>query len=359
VVPFVAVAAQIAVVVASAEVRAQEDRHTGRARPIVVVVSMSECCEAESWPAAEENLRSELLLLDVGVEVASGRAVAEGERRLELERLAREHDAIAALRIIRPGRDTSGGVEIWIADRLTGKTTYRWVETGAGQGAEAATIVAVRAVEALRASMVELRIVGRGPAPVQPPPEAEAIVDAVEIEGEPSTAAVFGVGGGGVVAGGPGGSGVRGGFRLTGLWTPVSVLAIELEGAILPLGAEIEQGGARTELDCAALRGWVLWQILNRGVVRPAIGLGGGVWFGWVRGLEGAGRRTRSDHTAVGYAGATGRLLLAFSSHLGIAGGVQVGLLSPELRVLHGEEVAARLGRPVLEGFLVLDTRFP
>jgi hypothetical protein len=65
----------------------------------------------------------------------------------------------------------------------------------------------------------------------------------------------------------------------------LSVLAVEVEGTILPFGAEIEHGGARTELDCAALRGWALWQILEQGFVRPAVGLGGGVWFGWV--LEG------------------------------------------------------------------------
>lgn len=349
----------IAVALVGARVRAGDDQRGTRARPVVVIVSMSECCAAESWPAAEDDLRSELVLLDLGVEITAGQATAEGERRQELERLARERDAIAALRIIRPGPDASGGVEIWIADRLTGKTTFRRVEVAAEQGADAATIVAVRAVEALRSSMIELRIVGRDPPPVAPPKQVEALVGEVEVAGQPAGAVGLGLAGGGVVAGGPGGAGVRGGFRLAGLWSPVSVLAVEVEGVILPFGEEIARGGARTELDCAALRGWALWQILEQGVVRPAVGLGGGVWFGWVRGLDGGGRPTRSDDAAVGYAGATARVRLAFSDNLGIAGGIQVGLLAPELRVLHGEEVAARLGRPVIEGFLVVDARFP
>ena len=51
-----------------------------------------------------------------------------------------------------------GSAELWVIDRVTGKTVVRRVNAAAGDPARAAEILAVRAVELLRASFLELAI---------------------------------------------------------------------------------------------------------------------------------------------------------------------------------------------------------
>lgn len=75
--------------------------------------------------------------------------------RASLERLASDLGAIAVLSLA----PNDAGLEIWVADRLTGKIVLRQVERVAGDEA----LLAHRGVETLRASLLELRLEG-GPA---------------------------------------------------------------------------------------------------------------------------------------------------------------------------------------------------
>jgi hypothetical protein len=50
---------------------------------------------------------------------------------------------------------TADAADIWVADRITGKTVVRRVQGGAGTGGDVAAILAVRAVELLQASLLE------------------------------------------------------------------------------------------------------------------------------------------------------------------------------------------------------------
>ena len=74
--------------------------------------------------------------------------------RAALEQLARTDGAFAAVRVIRVAAE----VEVWIADRVTGKTVVREVRAGAGDAGSRDDTIAVGTVELLRASLLEVTV---------------------------------------------------------------------------------------------------------------------------------------------------------------------------------------------------------
>lgn len=77
--------------------------------------------------------------------------------------LARASGAIASISLVGHG----GGVDIWVADRATGKTSVRSVADASDVG-----LIAVQAVELLRASLLELRSTLPQRGEVEAPPQA-------------------------------------------------------------------------------------------------------------------------------------------------------------------------------------------
>ncbi|WP_437893697.1 hypothetical protein [Sorangium sp. So ce124] len=91
---------------------------------------------------------------------------AEPASRASLEASAREVGAIAAIRAVPSER----GVEIWIADRVTGKTVLREMADDGGTPDRDAAL-ALRAVELLRASLLEVGLPAPPPGEVPATPE--------------------------------------------------------------------------------------------------------------------------------------------------------------------------------------------
>src|SRR5688572_12877487 len=131
------------------------------------------------------RLRSELDALGLRVVEVSA---SPGDRSpRSLERSAREVGAFAALRIVPWER----GIEVWIADRITGKTVLRELVVAPGEATE--DVVALRAVELLRASLLELELPHEQSGDVPPPPAVKRLVTrpkSVQAEAPPR----FGVG---------------------------------------------------------------------------------------------------------------------------------------------------------------------
>src|SRR5688572_25534807 len=92
----------------------------------VVLLSLRASFSNEAWPEAETHVGTELKAMGFDVVVMPGRASGEEERRRELERATLDHDAVAGLSMSRAIYD--GAAELWVADRLTGKTSVRSVE---------------------------------------------------------------------------------------------------------------------------------------------------------------------------------------------------------------------------------------
>lgn len=117
----------------------------GQPRPRVVVVT------AAARASSTIHLERELLALGLDVIVVET-AEAPSTTRGGLEQAARDVGAIAAVRIVTTGN----AAEVWVADRVTGKTVIREVVSGDPRGG--AADLALGAVELLRASLLELRL---------------------------------------------------------------------------------------------------------------------------------------------------------------------------------------------------------
>ncbi len=102
--------------------------------------------------ATATRIQAELDQLGVEVVVTSAESAPVG--RAPLEQTARSVGAFAAIRIVPLG----GAVEVWIADRVTGKTVVREVISRSEGAASTEDTVAVGAVELLRASLLELNL---------------------------------------------------------------------------------------------------------------------------------------------------------------------------------------------------------
>jgi hypothetical protein len=123
---------------------------TSGAQPRVLIV-IDESSGAAGLPdrqGAVVQLRAELET--AGFEVVVQRSGAADSARA-LDQAAHDADAFAAITVF----DIAGGIsgDVWVTDRVTGKTLLRRVEA---TDDEASRIVALRAVELLDASLVEL-----------------------------------------------------------------------------------------------------------------------------------------------------------------------------------------------------------
>jgi hypothetical protein len=105
---------------------------------------------AEPSSSLTRRVRAELQGL--GVDVIVIKPPDEGSpARAPLEQAARSVGAVAAVRLIA---SSEGKVEVWVADRVTGKAVVRELDAPAGGTSDAA--VAIGSVELLRASLMEL-----------------------------------------------------------------------------------------------------------------------------------------------------------------------------------------------------------
>lgn len=128
---------------------------------------------------AFNRLRAELLLQDFEVSVL---AAGEGVTPATLEDEAQRSGAFAGILLARSERGATA--DVWIADRVTGKVVKRRLTISGA--AQAPRVVAVRAVDLLRASLREL------PSGERPPPDvvgvqSEPVAPSVRAWSEPSS----------------------------------------------------------------------------------------------------------------------------------------------------------------------------
>src|SRR3954462_12192542 len=128
--------------------------HSQSAPALVVIVT--------SDPAAPAAKRLSKDLQGLGLDVLVLKATPENSSgRESLEKSARSVGAIAAVRLVPAGE----GTEVWVADRITGKTVIRDLVGATPESGP--DDVALGAIELLRASLMELH------SPTVPPSDAE------------------------------------------------------------------------------------------------------------------------------------------------------------------------------------------
>jgi hypothetical protein len=122
------------------------------AQPRVAIVT-SEPADAAEELNVEEQLRAELRAAGFDVHVVQ---TPESASAAALEGVARETGSFAAIAVVRvPGQPAAA--DVWVTDRVTGKTLLRRVRAE-GTPDTSARILALRAVELLHASLIELNV---------------------------------------------------------------------------------------------------------------------------------------------------------------------------------------------------------
>lgn len=255
----------------------------------VVVVQMSSCCRGEAWPEAEGALRDELRSAGLAVELVIGTATGERERRIELGVLAEEKNAACAVRISRPSGASS--IEMWVSDRVTGKVLFREISLGSPGRLAGPHLVALRAIEAIRASLLELQL--------EPPakPELREALSSVEPPLAPVATEAPGPWRLAITAGvqgGPGGTGTSAQLGVAARWEHFEHLPLSLDATLSVFGGGVKSQGLRSTFETVHVRllaGWEPWA----GRVRPSLVALAGVAVPFAEGLGMQGVTVRRD----------------------------------------------------------------
>ena len=134
----------VAAAIVAAAIVTNDPAHAESGATLVAIVT--------SEPASSLTRRVRAELQGVGLDVIVLKPPDEGTpSRAPLEQAARNVGAVAAVRLVPSGE---GMVEIWVADRVTGKAVVR--ELAAPESGASDAAVAIGSVELLRASLMEL-----------------------------------------------------------------------------------------------------------------------------------------------------------------------------------------------------------
>jgi hypothetical protein len=152
--------------------------------PSVVLLEL----ETPSPRSEETQTRARAELVAAGFRVIVKRR-EHGDTRTSLEQAMRESGSVAAIAI--NAQTGSSVAEVWVSDRLTGKLSIRPVETGGAQ--DTPSLLAIRSVELLRASLIELENPSKDVPVVETPPEIAAFTRRREVEATTSAREGFGI----------------------------------------------------------------------------------------------------------------------------------------------------------------------
>lgn len=300
-------------------------------------------------PAVSEALnrfKGEAVSVGFEVKVMAGSATAT--LPAQMEAAARSASAIATVAFVSGGDPRA--LDVWFTDRITGKTVLGHVSVENEAGDRSSTVLAVKAVDFLRARMFDFLVVSRpaaGPSLASPPVSRPTL----------ATQRFTLSGGVGVLRSVQGlGTMVlplfRGAYQLAA-W---SSLRLTLAG--LGTQARVESsGGSATVAEDLALAEWVLTARPGRRV-RPRLVIGAGVHDVRTKGVA-SPPNTARDPTGL-YAGTelSAGLCLSVSQHLALVGEAGAFLLFPEPQVVIARMDAGRTGRPGLSLAITMEASF-
>ena len=317
-----------------------------------ILMDMTDCCSDEAWPEAEDAVISELSLENIPVMRVKSMATDARERLDEMRRVSKSWDATAVIRITRYRPKDTVTVDLWLIEALTDRSVYRQLNMMLENQSASTLDVAVRTVEALRATFLESQLTLR----VAAPPTA------VPITLERSYP-LLGIGTEANVLASPGGnSGVRGGYGISAILEPVEGLDLELGFVASPFGSDLVKGNVSSSLDCLLFRGTLSYRFSTNSMVAPAIGISGGTLIVSGEGetqTDTFGTVSVNDRETVAYLGGTVRLYLKANSALFIVFGVSAGITLPKIVIVHNTVELGQMGRPLIDGILGVQVRFP
>lgn len=302
------------------------------------------------WPEAEQRARAELEADGFTIVVVESPPTHRLDA--ELPNLVRAQGAIAALRIARARDATEGPLTIYLLDRVTGKTSTRWIDPQ--QPDLTSGRVGLLAVELLHASLIELTLANQSLGEVEPTPAVQRVV-ARELEPEPrfprpllrfGPGLLLTRGGHGVV----GGVAVAGGLQLTRL------AGVELDGFTTVVPSQVEGRPGSAEVFFHGLRVHAL--------LRPALSrtssllVGAGAGALGVRAVPTPAAGYRSVGAAwggVGIASSVVGVAWGLTPDLDLVAVTHLGVPLDRLELVFAGVPVASLDMPLLDAGLALE----
>ena len=296
------------------------------------------------------RLRAELDAL--GLRVVEVAAPPGTQSPRTLERAAREVGAFAALRIVPWER----GIEVWIADRVTGKTLLRELVVAPGEAAD--EIVAVRAVELLRASLLELELPQNHAGSVPPPPAVERLVSNPRRKApEPRSGFEFGLGAGPLLS--PGGVNPNWQLLLEARYVMGPTWGAEIVLLLPTLPSTIRQPEGSADITVFVAGAGLTAEMLPKSdpwLARVALGVGGAALR--MVGSPGPLYVGQTDSVLVALPYTRLDLLYRVGPQLRLGGSIWAGVALPRAAVTFADRRVATWGRPAGSGTLQLEFDF-
>ena len=277
---------------------------------------------------------------------------------INLSDIAKKNAASAAIRLNLTGNQ----VEVWVADRITGKMVMRTITLTRDDKREKSIIV-LAAVELLRASLMEIYAREQ-----QTGTAADAATQKTRAFAKPSLPAVLAqtpapkklssgyltVGAGGAVIGKSAGIGGQGTLALTLAFNERVHFTVQ---SYLPIGGIDQKADAgKTSIYpfLTGVQSTVLFRSEQRRL-RPYAGLGLGIAIFWAKGkrnpeyeLTDAALQSHRETVIVPTPYAAGGILFRLTRQLQLRVSSLVGVSTASTRVKIADQTVAKLGRPVI-----------
>jgi hypothetical protein len=298
-------------------------------RVVLIRPEPSDVLLVDAW----HRLAAELKIHHFDTDVVDAPPDAEPEEILS--EVAAKRDAFAALALVHHDRNAS--VDVWLVDRASGKMTMRTIEVKNGR--DASSVLAIRAVDLLRASLREYAE-GERPPPdvvnVDRTPKKDTAVETIKTFAalpEPKVhlraeVLVLVESGLGVAAGPSIGASYRVHDRLD--------LGIQGAGPLLGARLDTSNGSATThqEMVWADIR----FRLFRSGVVETGLDGAAGAFFLNAQGEPQPPLESRSDHVVTFLGGLGLHADFAFSRALAAGVAVRAMLTAPRAGVAVGDQ---------------------
>jgi hypothetical protein len=356
-----------------------EMKPSSKEKALVLVVDMKPC-SPRALAAAETKITDEFRALGFSVETLDCALLSQAEESLDvvraLESMAWERQAVCAVKILKSGDEIDLGVDIWIADLITKKTTCEHWDHEGEEEAETAQIVALKTVEMLEVSFMELALRESKKAMAPQPEPVAKMVETARAGLEPPRAPVqseleaitpppekktgyLGLRFGGSVFGSPSALGALGGLQVALRWNILDYMALELEGMIPPAGKESSWNRISLTFYTIAVRAWLFFDLLGVTWLRLGLGPGAGILISWANGFLSSYEGARRDSAQTAYLGGTLQAAFIITKNIWIRLGFTAGTSLPRVSVTYSGNELLVFGMPLLEGFLGLELRLP
>jgi hypothetical protein len=318
---------------------------------------------------AEPNALEQRTLTRLRAElIAAGFEVTDVERRGEDAREAAEAEPQAAgvFATIAIVPRTADAADIWVADRITGKTVVRRIQVPPGTGRDVAPVLAVRAVELLQASLLEaMHPAPRAepsPSPAPPPPPAVVPPDVSNWmqASRPGSETRYAL---------QAGAGVIHSFSGVGpavlpvlgfAYRPTSEVTVGLRAGGPTFAADLEAPPAGTiaaRQKFASLE--VAYAFLSEGAtVRPVAIAGAGAYHLDVVGTAAPTYKSETDDTFAAMVTIGPGAKLRFGERVSLFADARLLFLAPPPRVRAALQEVGRMSQPSLFGEVVVDVAF-